>query len=290
MNTTVVVGYDRSVPSDRALGVAAREAERRGASLSVITAYYWPAPPEPESPTSAGAEAAARKAAEEMAGYAAEAVRQRHPALPVEPHAVAGHAAKVLAGTSHAADLVVVGNRGAGGFPELEVGSTSLRTVAEACCPVLVVRGDASDGHGRIVAAVDIDESCERVLEFAFDEAARRGAGLTATYVWDEPWILAYGQEDPGVVEDIARLEREAEDRLAALVRSIGERHPTVDAFHQIATGSAAELLVDDSRHADLLVTGARRHTEGRHGMLLGPVTQALLHHAECPVAVVPLS
>jgi nucleotide-binding universal stress UspA family protein len=46
---------------------------------------------------------------------------------------------------------------------------------------------------------------------------------------------------------------------------------------------------VEDSLRADLIVTGARRHSEGRHGMQLGPVTQALLHHAECPVAVVPL-
>lgn len=55
-------------------------------------------------------------------------------------------------------------------------------------------------------------------------------------------------------------------------------------------TGPTAGLLVEASHHADLLVTGARRHGEGRHGMLLGSVTQALLHHARCPVAVVPVS
>ncbi|GAA1971209.1 universal stress protein [Catenulispora subtropica] len=289
MNTTVAVGYDRTLPGERALGVAAREADRRGGSLLVITAYQWPAPPEPPGPASAEAESAARKTAEEIAAHGAEQARVQHPELSIEPRAVAGNAGKILAATSHSVDLLVVGNRGAGGFEGLEVGSTSLRTLAEACCPVLVVRGNALDAHHRIVAAVDIDENCDRVLDFAFDEAARRGAGLTVIHVWDEPWIVAYGQQDPDIAEDVARIEREREDLLSALVRAAEERHHA-EAFHQIATGSTAGLLVDASRRADLLVTGARRHTEGRHGMLLGPVTQSLLHHAECPVAVVPLS
>jgi nucleotide-binding universal stress UspA family protein len=214
----------------------------------------------------------------------------QHPELSVESRAVAGYAGKVLAETSHTADLLVVGNRGSGGFQGLLLGSTSMRTLAGACSPVIVVRGNALDAHNRIVAAVDIDENCDKVLDFAFDEAARRGAGLTVTHVWDEPWIVAYGQQDPGIAEEVAHIERERDDRLAALVRSVRERYPDTHPFHQIAIGSASGLLVDASQRADLLVTGARRHAEGRHGMLLGPVTQALLQHAECPVAVVPLS
>jgi nucleotide-binding universal stress UspA family protein len=290
MNTIVAVGYDRTLPGERALGVAAREAARRSGSLAVITAYHWLTPPEPGTLTSADTEATARKAAEEIAEYGAGRARTQHPDLSVEPRAVAGYAGKVLAETSHTADLLVVGNRGTGGFQGQLLGSTSWRTLAEACCPVIVARGDTLDAHQRIVVAVDIDEDCDTVLDFAFDEASRRGSGLTVMHVWDEPWIAAYGQQDPGIAEDVARIEREREDRLAAVVRSAAERYPATPAFHQIATGSAAGLLVEASRRADLLVTGARRHGEGRHGMLLGPVTQSLLHHAECPVAVVPVS
>ena len=289
MNTTVAVGYDRTLPGERALVLAAREADRRSAELIVITAYHWLTPPEPGALTAAGTEATARKAAEEIAEHGAARARTQHPILNVEPRAVAGYAGKVLAEASHAADLLVVGNRGSGGFQGLRLGSTAWRTLAEACCPVIVARGDVLDAHHRIVAAVDIDDDCDAVLAFAFDEAARRGAGLTVTHVWDEPWIVSYGQQDPGIVEDVARIEREREDRLAALVRSAGQHYPAAHVFHQIATGSTTGLLVEASQHADLLVTGARRHGEGRHGMLLGPVTQALLHHAQCPVAVVPL-
>ena len=290
MNTTVAVGFDRTPSSEFALHVAAREADRRGGSLVVITAYHWPTPPGPWPPASATTEADARKAAEEIAEYGASQVRPHCPDLPIEPRAVAGYAGRVLAEAGRTADLLVVGNRGTGGFHGLRLGSTSLRALAGTCCPVIVVRGNALDVHQRIVAAVDIDQDCDAVLDFAFDEAARRRAGLTVMHIWDEPWIVYYGQQDPGTAEDIARIQREREDRLAALVRSAGAHHPAVHAFHQVGTGSTAGLLVDASQRADLLVTGARRHADGRHGLLLGPVTQVLLHHAHCPVAVVPLS
>jgi nucleotide-binding universal stress UspA family protein len=290
MNTTVGVGFDRTPSGECALYFAAREANDRSGSLAVITAYHWLTPPEPGSLASADAQTAVRKAAEEIAEDGVGRVRRLYPDLHVQPRAVPGHADKVLAEASHTVDLLVVGNRGAGGFPGLQLGSTSLRTLANACCAVIVVRGSAIDAHQQILAAVDIDEDCDPVLDFAFDEAARRKAQLTVQHIWDEPRIISYGQQDPCIAEDIARIEREREDQLTALVHSAGVRHPATHALHHVRAGSAAGLLVDASQYADLLVTGAQRHTEGRHGMFLGPVTQALLRHAHCPVAVVPLS
>lgn len=67
VNTTVVVGFDRTPSSEFALHVADREADVRSGSLVVITAYHRLTPPEPASPTSADTEATARKAAEEIA-------------------------------------------------------------------------------------------------------------------------------------------------------------------------------------------------------------------------------
>ena len=290
MKTTVVVGYDRTLPGEHALAVAGLEAARRGASLTVLTAYHWLTPPQPPAPAPDDTEATARKAAEEVAEHGAERVRGTCPGVQVEARAVAGYAGKVLARASHTADLLVVGNRGGGGFQGMLLGSTSMRALAEACCPVIVVRGDADDRHDRVVAAVDIDGPCDGILDFAFAEASRRNARLTVIHVWDEPWILAYGQEDPGIAEDVAAIEREREDRLAAWVQMAQRRYPETRAFHQVATGSVSNILVQASGRADLLVTGARRHGEGRHGMLLGPATQTLVHHAECPVAVVPVS
>lgn len=299
MKTTVVVGYDQTEHSDAALDEAARETAMRGAFLHVITAFQRPlAPGGPAAGQSRSSDPApdpdpddtARKTALTAAQHGVDRAHDHYPHLPATPFAVVGAAGKTIAQAAHGADLLVLGSRGQGGFAGMQLGSTSMRALADACCPVLIVRGQkAAQPHDRIVAAVDIDEPCDPILAFAFEEATRRGARLTILHVWDEPWILAYGQEDPGIAEDIALIEAEREQRLAAAVRIAQRRYPDVQPFHQVATGSAARLLVEATHRADLLVTGARRHGEGRHGMQIGPVTQTLLHHAECPVAVVPL-
>lgn len=291
MMSTVVVGYDRTPHSEVALAEAAREAAMRGAALNVVTAFRRL---EPSGSTSRAQEEdpqdSARKTAEAVAQHGVDLVHSGHPHSTATSFALAGPAGKVIAQAAHSADLLVLGSRGQGGFTGLQVGSTSMRALAEACCPVLVVRGQSDITHDRVVAAVDVEGLCEPVLDFAFAEASRRAARLTVIHVWDEPWILAYGQEDPGIADDIALIERARHDRLSALVQSVHRRYPEVQPFQQVAIGSAGRLLVEASHRADLLVTGARRHGEGRHGMQIGPVTQILLHHAECPVAVVPLS
>ena len=291
MKATVVVGYDQTPHSEVALEQAAREAAMRGATLNVVTAFHLPessglAP----SVQVADPQDSARKTAEAVAQHGVDRVRDRHPQVQAVPYALVGPAGKIVAQAAHSADLLVLGSRGHGGFTGLQVGSTSMRALADACCPVLVVRNEPESTHDRIVAAVDIDEYCEPVLDFAFAEASRRGVRITVIHVWDEPWIVAYGRQDPGIADDIALIEREREDRLSALIRHVQRRYPTVQPFHQVATGAAGRLLVEAAARADLIVTGARRHGAGRHGMQIGPVTQTLLHHAACPVAVVPLS
>ncbi|MEE4595609.1 universal stress protein [Streptomyces sp. DSM 41524] len=64
---------------------------------------------------------------------------------------------------------------------------------------------------------------------------------------------------------------------------------PPVPVAHRPVEGSARKALLDASAHADLLVVGARRR-QGHFGMQLGLVNHAVLHHAKCPVAVVPVS
>jgi nucleotide-binding universal stress UspA family protein len=295
MQPTVIVGYDGTAPGQAAVAEAAREAELRGAQLTVLTASHrLPFTGSGDLPP-AEAEEAVRKTAEDIALQGAERAADVAPGLPVTAQVVAGYAGRVLARASHHAEVLVVGSRGGGGFPGMTLGSVSMRTLAGACCPVVVVPGtDAAGTPGgtpgeRVVAAVDIDEPCGAVLDFAFAEAGRRGVGLSAVHVWDEPWIVAYGQEDPGVADDIAAIERERADRLADLVAAAHRAWPGVEVFQQVATGSAAALLVALAGHAGLMVTGARRHGEGEHGMTIGPVTQTLLRHAGCPVAVVPI-
>lgn len=88
---------------------------------------------------------------------------------------------------------------------------------------------------------------------------------------------------------------REAHERRAAelLDETLGGATaaglPPVPVAHRPVEGSARKALLDASAHADLLVVGARRR-QGHFGMQLGLVNHAVLHHAKCPVAVVPVS
>ena len=292
MTGPVVVGYDHTPHSDRALAVAAREAAMRGAPLTIVHAYNWLPPVDLTASVAtvpaAESEEAARESAEQLAKETGERMRSAAPGRRVEAEAVSGHAAKVLAAASRCAELLVVGSRGRGGFPGLRLGSVSLRVLTDACCPVLVVPGPDRPARDRVVAAVDIDEPCEAVLEFAFNEAARRGAELLVDHVWDEPWIATYG-EDTDVTAEIKAVEADSAQRLDSQVRSWHAKFPDVSVVQRVGTGPAATVLVEASDTADLVVLGGRRHGDGRHGMKLGPVATTVLHHSECPVALVPL-
>lgn len=131
----VVVGFDGSQPARAALEWAAQYASRIGAVLEPVYAY---GPPSAMvlTPGSRDQELY-RKAAQ----FLEEAVRSvlEESGIPVRPRAVQGHAAPVLLEASEGAALLVVGTRGAGGFPGLRLGSVASHCVHHASCPVTVV-------------------------------------------------------------------------------------------------------------------------------------------------------
>ena len=65
------------------------------------------------------------------------------------------------------------------------------------------------------------------------------------------------------------------------------EGHAGVTVEKVIVEGPAATLLLDLAKEADLLVVGSRGHG-GFIGLLLGSVTQHVVHHTTAPVVVVP--
>jgi nucleotide-binding universal stress UspA family protein len=285
IENAVVVGYDKSPNSERALREAARAAEAGGRTLTIVHAFRWLPPITPIAVPTDDAEKACRKAAQQVVEDAAAIVRSRHPGLKVEARAVDGSAASVLTDVSHDAGLLVVGNRGHGGFTGLLLGSVSIRVLTAAACPVIVVRGESRPTLDRILAGVDIDGPCDEQLAFAFSAAAQRGASLAVLHLWDEPWFLAYNR--PGAAEDTAAIEADRTARLAAVVACWQAKFPDVPVTQKVLIASAAARLVEESASSDLLVVGGRRNA-GRAGVIVGPVSNTVLHHSACPVAVVP--
>ncbi|MGW9046627.1 universal stress protein [Streptomyces lydicus] len=265
MGRLVVVGVDGSPSSQAAVAQAALEARRRRAELRVVHAVSGPArslevPLDPSPLT-------------RLVNEAAQHARSLVPEVEVTEALKTGSAVSVLVAESQAADLLIVGRRGTGGFIGMLLGSTAVSLAAHGPSPVMVV-GEEPEPAGPIVLAVDGAPDGEKAVEFAFAEAALRGAELIAVHAW----LPDYAPVGAGV--------ESAERLLAHALAGSTERHPDVTVRQDVLSGETREVLLEASRTAQLLVVGARGRG-GFSGLLLGSVSQALLHHAHCPVAVV---
>jgi nucleotide-binding universal stress UspA family protein len=140
---TIVVGVDGSGQADAALARAVQEAKVVGARLRIVCA--WGIPPEAfRVGLAPGIDQAAfdsfRESAETIVREGLEQAEALAPGLECEGEAVEGQAADVLLHEAEGASLIVVGNRGRGGFTSLLLGSVSQQVVHHASCPVLIVR------------------------------------------------------------------------------------------------------------------------------------------------------
>lgn len=158
-----------------------------------------------------------------------------------------------------------------------------------ASCPVVVVRGDRAGpagAHERILFGAKDPGTSGEAVRFAFREAEVRGCELDVVRARRRP---TYVNADHSVrAADPARqYEGQALALLDALVAETAAGHPAVRVRRAAVEGPARKVLVHRSAAADLAVVGARRRS-GHFGLQLGRVSHTLLHHAACPVAVVP--
>ncbi|MBF6557411.1 MAG: universal stress protein [Acidimicrobiales bacterium] len=143
---------------------------------------------------------------------------------------------------------------------------------------------NTSTGHRRVVVGVDDSPGGRAAFAFAAREAEMRGAELHAVCAWSMPGGHTAHATVPGPLRDACLdEERETQERLAGEVLV-----DTPDLSCVLAVGEppAARALVEASKGADLVVVGSR----GRGslaGLLLGSVSEQVVHHAHCPVVVV---
>jgi nucleotide-binding universal stress UspA family protein len=206
--------------------------------------------------------------------------------LEVERVEVTGFPEAVLQAESRRAELVVVGNRGLGGFAGLLIGSVAVALAGHTECPVVVVRGaepdDAAPLLEPVVVGVDGSPESEAALAFAFGAADLRRVPLLAVHAW---WDLLVDPTMAPLV-DWDAAEADEHEVLAERLAGWAETYPDVPVRRLVVRDRPAHALVKESARAQLVVVGSRGRG-GLRGMLLGSVSQALLHHAHCPVAVV---
>ncbi len=139
-----------------------------------------------------------------------------------------------------------------------------------------------------VVVGLDGSDGSLRALRFAAEEARLRGAKLRAVLAWEYPLTLyegaAWAMAD---AETMAEFERVARERLDRTLTSEQAALEGVEVEREVVQGGPAPSLIDAAADADLLVVGTRGHG-GFVGLLLGSVSQHCVHHAPCPVVVVP--
>jgi nucleotide-binding universal stress UspA family protein len=280
----ILVGVDGSDASRAAIDLGVLEARVHNRPLRLVHVFVWPLTgvylgPSPEGPGEGGLAADADlRLADSLAQASA-----KDPDLPVSGEVITGEVAPVLLGEAQHAEMTVIGDRGLGGFTGLLLGSVAVQLAAHAPGPVLVARGEASPG-GPVVIGVDGSASSALAVEFAFAEATARGADVEVVNVWSgkedrisEALPLVYNLED---------VEAEQTRLVTDWIADARERFPDLPVRLRIEQGRTASTLVDASQDAQLVVVGARGRG-GFAGLLLGSVSQAVLHHAHCPVTVV---
>ena len=136
----VVVGVDGSECSKAALDFAVEEAALRGAPLRIVCAWDIPEIGYAVSAYPKEFFENLRDEAEAIVVEARAYVAELSPTLTVDTKVVKGHPSPTMIEEAKDAVLVVVGNRGRGGFAGLHLGSVGRHVVHHASCPVVVVR------------------------------------------------------------------------------------------------------------------------------------------------------
>ncbi|MFI7063645.1 universal stress protein [Kribbella sp. NPDC050124] len=282
----VVVGYDGSPSSIDALRWATTAAVRDLAPLRIVEAFELVVYSRP-SPGQVVPLEALRTAREKGLSALAEGIRLQQPGLTVDTVLAAGPAAEALLAEAEQARLVVLGSRGFGGWSGLLVGSVAVQVTTHTQCPVVVIPPDlrphAHEGPA-VVVGVDGSKASARAIEFAFDQAEAMHAHVVALHAWTSPF-LTYADGASMLQFDAHKVEDDSRLLVAESVAGAAADHPDVTWTIELASGSAARALVRRSESADLVVVGSRGRG-GFTGLLLGSVSQSVLHHTQCPIAI----
>lgn len=138
---------------------------------------------------------------------------------------------------------------------------------------------------GRIVVGVDESPAGRAALAYAANQAARFGAELHVVCAWSMPGGHTSHARAPGPLRDAC--VDEAHALLERLAADVLGPNPEVPICLAVAEPPPARALIEASEKADLVVVGSRGHS-ALAGALLGSVSAEVMHHARCPVTVVP--
>ncbi|GHC89792.1 universal stress protein [Streptomyces flavofungini] len=281
MERMLCSGVDGSPESLAAARWAAEEAVLRDVRLHLVHAGgRGPKVPGPEG-------AVVRRRARQVLDEAEEQVRSVCPSVRLTDEHAEGPAAAALLRAGDGAVMTVLGSRGRSAVTGLLVGSVAQGVVARASHPAVLVRAAERQPDGAVVLGIDVTEPCDEVIEFAFTSALLHRVPLHVVHAWSEPSPSSIGSGEVALVADSKQM-KEWQGFVDAVLQPWRLKHPDADVTETVEKGRPAALLLGAAAGAGLLVVGRRIRDRPRIGPHTGPVTHNVIHHATCPVAVVP--
>jgi nucleotide-binding universal stress UspA family protein len=279
----ILVGVDGSAASNAAVCWAAREAAMRHIPLTLVHMVKAIIPVYPEMSLSADAAAwqhdEGRRVLEDAVKIAEDVVKTDR-RIAIKSELKCSSPVPTLTELSDNAEMVVVGCNGRGAVARVLLGSVSSGVVRSARCAVAVIRAEARlmshHEQTRVLVGIDCSPASELAAAMAFDEASRRGVELTALHAWSDAAVYQLPRGD---------WKSEAERGLAEYLAGWQARYPDVKVDRVVVVDHPGRALIEESESAQLVVVGSHGRS-GLTGMLLGSVSNAVVHAVHTPVIV----
>ena len=282
----IAVGLEYADQSTGAVLWASGEAAREKALLQVVTAcptLLGPAPGSAQVYVGGDTEATTRESMTRLTARLGADVATLPPTVTAgSPTAV------LLDAAGEDTRMLVVGRRGLHTLGRALLGSTSIALAGRSPVPVVVVPDDwtpASHSSAPVVVGTTLgDDSDTAVLRFAFERARGLRVPVVVVHAWEIPAL--YGWSPTDIADFRSRVTVRSRStsprggRSTTTSRSSRPRWPSGPATPSSTRAGSPKLAIV-GRH-----TPASRH----RGLRLGSTARAVLHRAETPVAVVPLS
>lgn len=144
---------------------------------------------------------------------------------------------------------------------------------------------DASTVGDSVVVGYDGSGSAARAVRWAHEDAGRRGARLVVLRSWSLKTAPRPDEADLSYVPSEDEFAAAVRDALTADLVGVLGAEASAEAVPLVVHRPAEDALVEASRHAAVIVVGARGAGLARW---LGSVSVSVVRHAHGPVVVVP--
>lgn len=284
----VIVGIDGSDRDASCIAWAAGSAQRNNRPLHLLHAQDVAVELAAANPIAARGLAFAPDLVleDKVLEHALERVRADWPDLQVTGSEPWMHPEEALIEASDHGYLIVVGATRIHGLERLLLGRSALAVSLHARCPVVIMpEGGRTDADGPVVLGYDGSDGALAAAERAFWIADLRGSSVRTVTSWLTEVVDGVVVTTPGT-PGWEKVERGYTKMVEKGLTDLRAKYPNVDVEIRVVRGPSADVLVQESADASLLVVGSRGRG-GFRGMLLGSVSHKVIETSHAPVMVI---